>query len=70
MPRSASERALPICISPSMRENSSDSGPVVLRDTCWHAASKPRPASTLIASRSIASGSSRSIRSDREYAAW
>ncbi len=58
-PRSAAERPWPICISRSIRENSSASGPSVLWATCWIAASKPRPDSTLMVSRSIASGSSR-----------
>ncbi len=57
--RSASARPCPICISRSTRESSSASGPSVLRATCWSAASKPRPDSTLMVSRSIASGSSR-----------
>ena len=63
--RSASERPWPICISCSTRENSSASGPSVLRATCWTAASKPRPDSTLMVSRSMASGSSLSSRLER-----
>ena len=39
--RSAADRPCPICISRSTRENSSASGPSVLRATCWTAASKP-----------------------------
>ena len=57
--RSASARPLPICISRSTRANSSASGPSVLRATCWTAASKPRPDSTLIVIRSMASASAR-----------
>ena len=41
--RRASERPRPICISCSMRANSSASGPSVLRATWAQAASKPRP---------------------------
>ena len=55
--RSASERPSPICISWSTRANSSASGPSVLRATWESAASKPRPASTEMVSRSSASGS-------------
>ena len=61
-PRSASARPWPICISRSTRENSSASGPSVLRPTCCTAASKARPDSTLIVIRSMASGRSRCIR--------
>ena len=57
--RSASIRPVPICISWSTRKNSWPSGPSVLRATCASAASKARPASTEIVSRSMASGSSR-----------
>ena len=50
-------RPSPICISWSTRANSSASGPSVLRATWERAASKPRPASTEMVSRSSASGS-------------
>ncbi len=60
--RSASPRDEPICISRRTRENSSASGPSVLRATCCTAASKPRPDSTEMVSRSMASGSSRWMR--------
>ena len=42
-PRRASARPWPICISRSTRENSSASGPSVLRATCWTAASNAEP---------------------------
>ena len=70
MARSASPRPLPSCISCSIRLSSSESGPSVLRATCWIAASKPSPDSTQIVSRSIASGSSRCISSVRSCASW
>ena len=57
--RSASDRPRPICISWSIRANSSASGPSVLRATWAQAASKPRPDSTEMVSRSMASGSAR-----------
>ena len=63
--RSASARPEPICISRSTRENSSASGPSVLWATCCNAASKPRPDSTQMVSRSMASGSSRWMRFER-----
>jgi hypothetical protein len=65
MARRDSERDAPICISPSIRVNSSASGPSVFLATCWIAASKPRPDSTLIVIRSIASGRSRCSRFER-----
>ena len=49
---------MPICISWSNRANSPAIGPSVLRATWAIAASKPRPASTEIVSRSMASGRS------------
>ena len=64
-PRSASARPWPICISRSTRENSSASGPSVFLATCWTAASKASPDSTLIVIRSMASGRSRCIRFER-----
>jgi hypothetical protein len=64
-PRKAWARPWPICISRSTRENSSASGPSVLRATCCTAASNARPDSTLIVIRSIASGRSRCIRFER-----
>ena len=51
-------------------ENSSDSGPVVLRETCCSAASKPRPDSTLMVRRWIASGRSFVICSDLSWVRW
>ena len=43
------------------RLNSPASGPSVFLATCWSAASKPRPASTEMVSRSMASASPRCI---------
>ncbi len=62
--RSASVRPRPICISCSIRANSSASGPSVLRATWATAASNPRPDSTEMVSRSIASGSAFCISAD------
>lgn len=56
--RSASTLDLPSCISCNMRENSTDSGPEVLRATWDTAASKPSPASTHTVSMSSTSASS------------
>ncbi len=66
--RSASERPTPSCISRRHRLNSPASAPVVFCATCIRAASKPRPDSTEIVSRSMASGSSRCIFSVRSLA--
>jgi hypothetical protein len=57
--RKASARETPSWISWSRRPISSASGPGTLRITCAIAASNPRPASTLIVSRSSVSESVR-----------
>ena len=54
--RMASPRPRPSWTSCRVRDSSCDSGPVVLRATWARAASKPRPASTLMVSRSTESG--------------
>ena len=63
--RIASVRPTPSCISWISRCSSCDSGPVVCWATRCTAASKPRPASTEMVSRSIESGSSRCISDSR-----
>ena len=55
--RMASARVAPARTSPSMRLNSSDSGPGTADTVRSSACSKPRPASTLMTSRSRMSGS-------------
>src|SRR5919198_1361213 len=65
---SASWRLSPIRISPSARLNSSVSAPSMCSASFEIAPSKPRPASTLTASRSRASGSSDRIASRRARA--
>src|SRR3989304_5836954 len=52
----ASRRSLPIATSRSIRERSSASGPLLFSATRASAASRPRPASTHVVMRSIASG--------------
>src|SRR5919199_1039902 len=65
---SASWRPSPIRISPSARLNSSVSAPSIWSASFEIAPSKPRPASTLTASRSSASGSSERTASRRARA--
>ena len=65
---SASERDSPTRISPRARDSSSTSDPSMCSVSFAIAPSKPRPASTLTASRSSASGSSRPICSRRRVA--
>ena len=57
MARIESERVDPARVSPSIRANSSDSGPGTESMTRSSACSKPRPASTEIVRRSRMSGS-------------
>ena len=59
MARMASERLAPARTSPSIRANSSESGPGTAAMVRSRACSKPRPASTLMVSRSRMSGSLR-----------
>ena len=61
----ASARLEPARISPSMRENSSDSGPGTMVTVRARACSKPSPASTLMVRRSRTSGSLRRMASWR-----
>ena len=52
----ASRRSLPIAMSRSMRVSSSEKGPPLFSATRASAASRPRPASTQVVIRSMASG--------------